>query len=126
MYLKPHVENIASPVQPSYLAYALNEWGLSQLPSKYQFVSIDAYWDKVVSILDATGNSKYTAISTCKMHFSLSHGNSYPERSFSITEIQLDAHGTTIDNNTLIALCFVKDYLHKIGARIFKFSPETN
>ena len=60
------------------------------------------------------------------MHFfSLSHGNSYPECAFSITKILLDAHGTTIDNDTIIALRFVKDHLPKIdGARNFKFTTK--
>ena len=57
--------------------------------------------------------------------FSLSHGNSYPERGFSITKILLDTHGTTIDNDTIIALRFVRDHRHTIdGARNFNFTTK--
>ena len=66
-------------------------------------------------------NTQILALVKCS--FSLSHGDSYPARGFSITKILLDAHGTTIDNDTIIALRFVKDHLQKIdGARNFKFT----
>ena len=77
-YLKPHVENNTSPVQPSYWAYALNGYGLSPVTKQTsKFVRIDAYWDKVGSILDATGNFKYTQLLALNAFFSLSHVNSY-------------------------------------------------
>ena len=65
------------------------------------------YWMQLV-----ISNTQLLALVKCI--FSLSHGHSYPERGFSITKILVDAHGTTIDNDTIIALRFVKDHLPKL------------
>ena len=45
----------------------------------------------------------------------LSHGNSSPEIDFSLSKQLINSHGTSIYDNTIIALHLAKDYSKKIG-----------
>ena len=42
---------------------------------------------------------------------SLSLGNSYPKRGFSINKSLLQSHGTPLEEDTIVALKLVKDYI---------------
>ena len=60
-----------------------------------------------------------------KAVLSLTHGNSVPERGFSINKIMLDAHGTTIYEDTIVALRLVKGELNRVnGVMNFKITSE--
>ena len=60
-----------------------------------------------------------------KCLLSLSHGNSTPERGFSINKLILETHGTSIHETTLTAIRFVKDELLRVGGeRQFSITKE--
>ena len=58
---------------------------------------------------------KYSKISKLANHclLILPHGNADPERGFSINKNILKVHGTTLKEDTIIALRFIKDELIK-------------
>lgn len=53
----------------------------------------------------------------------LSHGNSDPERGFSINNYMISICGTSIEESTIESICFFKDYWVKIG--VFLNAPIT-
>ena len=64
-----------------------------------QFIRIDEYWLKVILafIDESTGKSKYNVLFNFVMCvLLLSHGNSDPERGFSINKFLLDTYGNSI------------------------------
>ena len=67
-----------------------------------KFLRIDKHWRKLGKILNYNGNLKYPQLfQLAKAVLSLSHGNSAPERGLSIKKILLDAHGTSMREDTL-------------------------
>ena len=60
-----------------------------------------------------------------KCVLSISRGKSIPEWGFSINKYLLSIHGTSTNNETIIALCLVKDHLILIGGYM-KFSINRN
>ena len=59
---------------------------------------------------DTTGNLKYSKLSKLALClFVLPHGNSDPERGFSMNKNCLTVHGTSLKEDTIIALRFIKD-----------------
>ena len=81
------------------------------------FRRIDSYWRDVSLITDdGTGKPKYGKLAKLAMCiFVLPHGNAEPERGFSINKLILGTHGTSLDDETIIALRMVKDYILKSG-----------
>lgn len=74
-----------------------------------KFRRIDYFWRDVGAILDEDGRPKYPqlfALAKCVM--TVSHGNSIPERGFSINRNLLESHGSTIGEDTIEALRFGK------------------
>ena len=71
-------------------------------------------------ILDGNDSMKYPQLfPLVKCVLSLSYGNSVPKRGFSINKILLDAHRHSIkEEDTIVALHFVKDKLHSVGGAI--------
>ena len=79
-----------------------------------QFIRIDDYWLKVMmAFIDkGTGKSKYNILFNFAMCvLSLSHGNSDPERGFSINKFLLDTHGNSISEVTIECIRLLKDFL---------------
>ena len=75
---------------------------------------MDEFWQKVVTMADSDGSLKYPQLfALMKCVLSLSHGNTVPERGFSVNKIMLESHGYTIDNETIAALRLVKDSIRK-------------
>ena len=75
---------------------------------------------------DENGQLKYLQLfALVKCVLSISHGNSIPEQGFSINKYILSIHGTSISNETIIALRLVKDHLILIGGYM-KFSVNIN
>ena len=61
------------------------------------------------------GSYKYPQlVALIKCVLSLRHGNAVPERGFSINKILLESHGYTIQNDTIVCLCFVKDEIQRV------------
>ena len=109
-YMKPETEPSQSTHwQPSYWSYASELWcelaPAQKNPSK--FLRIDKYWSKVGKILNESGNLKYPQLFQLgKAILSLLHWNSAPQHAFSINKILLDAHRTSMGEDTTSALHF--------------------
>ena len=123
-YLKPEVESsLSMHLQPSYWSYASEICKLAPVVKKTsKYVRIDSYWSKIGKMLNESGNLKYPQLfQLVKVVLSLSHGNSVPERGFSINKILLDAHGTSLKEDTITAL-----RLGKFKLRYIKFLSNSN
>ena len=109
----------SSRQQESYWARAQVECGLNATPSpspSSQFKRIDEFWRRVGNIVDEFGAKKYAQlVALVQCVLSLSHGNSTPERGFSINKLLLAVHGHNTYEDTIIALRMVKDELARVG-----------
>ena len=64
----------------------------------------------------STGKSKYNILFNFVMCvLSLSHGNSDPERGFSVNKFLLDTHGNSISEVTIECIRLLKDFLIRKG-----------
>ena len=106
----------------SYWKNLEHEYGLdSQNSSSIYFRRIDTFWKHIGNLRDTNRSFKYPQLfSLVKCILSLSHGNSTPERGFSINKL-LDAHGYTIYEDTIVGLRTVKDELNRVGD-VLKFN----
>ena len=89
-------------------------WKLKNMKSR----RIDDYWLRVrMAFIDkSTGKSKYNILFNFVMCvLSLSHGNSDPERGFSINKFLLDTHGNSISEVTIECIRLLKDFLIRKG-----------
>ena len=97
---------IERPVPKSYWPYALEYCGLEPevvTPSRYR--RIDHYWRSIGGMLNCDGKPKYVQLfqlAICILSFS--DGNAVPERGFSINKKLLDAHGNSIQEETIVAI----------------------
>ena len=96
----------SSRQQESYWARAQVECGLNATPSpSSQFKRIDEFWRRVGNIVDEFGAKRYAQlVALVQCVLSLSHGNSTPERGFSINKLLLAVHGHNTYEDTIIAL----------------------
>ena len=79
-------------------------------------VPIDQYWQHVGMMKKDDGKFKYQQLfALVKCCLAISHGNAAPERGFSINKHILQAHGTSLSENTLVALRRVKDSIMNHG-----------
>ena len=104
--------------QESYWEYAQIECGLDpSTPSPFsKYKPIDEFWRRVGDIVDEFGAKKYQQLVALVLAaLSLSHGNSTPERGFSINKILLAVHGPRTYEDTIIALRMVKDEINRVG-----------
>ena len=107
--MKPEIEPSQSThSRLSYWPYASELCGLAPAQKNPStFLRIDKYWSNVGKILNESDNLKYPQLfQLAKAVLSLSHGNSACERDFSISKIILDAHGTSMGEDTISALRF--------------------
>ena len=109
--------------QKSYWVRAREECGLdSTLTSPACFVRINHFWRRIGNLVDEFGAKKYPQLAKlAQFVLSLSHGNSTPERGFSVNKLLLDVHGYSTYEDTIIALRIVKDELLRVGG-ILEFS----
>ena len=83
---------------------------------------IDHYWRQIDGLRDDRGSLKYPELFALGKHvLSVSHGNSTPERGFSINKIMLETHEYTIYEDTIVTLRIVKDELNRVGS-VTKFN----
>ena len=76
---------------------------------------------KVGGILKDDGTFKYARLFLLvKLVLSISHGNSVPERGFSINKYLLQVHGSSTSEETIEALRFVKEEICCVGG-VMKF-----
>ena len=64
---------------------------------------------------ESTGKSKYDILFNFAMRVLLSHGNSDPERGFSINKFLFDTHGNSISEVTIKCIRLLKDFLIRKG-----------
>ena len=102
----------SSTKKDSYWARAGEMCEIESTPFKRNMKRIDDFWEKIDSLRDNKGSQKYPQlVALMKCVLSLSHGNSTPERGFSINKLILGIHGYSTYEDTLTALRFVKDEL---------------
>ena len=100
------------PSRGHYWEEAYKAFDLEVPPKVVDLLRIDTYWAAVGKMTDDSNKLKYPQLfALVKSILSLSHGNSTPERGFSINKYMLSIHGGNIDNDTLVALRMVKDHL---------------
>ena len=100
----------------SYWKRAEEMCGIESEPPKRIMKRIDEFWAKIGSLVDEKGSKKYSQlVALVKCVLSLSHGNSTPERGFSINKLILEVHGYSTYEDTLTALRLVKDELLRVG-----------
>lgn len=103
--------------QTSYWKDVERSWAdLVPIENAGEFVRIDHYWSRVFRIEDENGKQKYPQLEALvKCILTLSHGNAGPEKGFSINKAILQSHGSSLSEDTLIALRRVKDSLLRVG-----------
>ena len=116
--LEENNKSTSGRIQYSYWEHALECFHLTTITTSVssQYKKVDHYWLNVNNIVDSKGRKKYTqlfCLAFCL--FSLSHGNSTPERGFSINKVLLESHGYTMQNDTISVLRFIKDELNRVG-----------
>ena len=95
----------------SYWENAVKDFDL-KVPSKVpKQQRIDLCQRKIVTIKNDSGQLKYPQLfSLANCLFSISHGNSVPEKGFSINKHLLDIHGNSTKDDTIVALRTVEDH----------------
>ena len=113
---KPDIDVPENRIRGSYWEDAFKAFDLKipfNIPKQQR---IDIYWRKVGAIEDESGKMKYPQLfRLVKCVLSISHGNSVPERGFSINKHLLSLHGSSIKDETIVALRMVKDYILSVG-----------
>ncbi|XP_065643869.1 uncharacterized protein LOC136075251 [Hydra vulgaris] len=112
--------------QTSYWSYAFSTCYLNSISKQSKYKRIDNYWSQVGTICDEAGNLKFPqllALVKCVLTFS--HGNSSPERGFSINKNFIEGHSTNLKEDTIVALRLVKDELNQVGG-VMNFPVTSN
>ena len=80
---------------------------------------IDHYRKKIGELVYEDGSKKYSQLANLALIVcSLGHGNAAPERGFSINKALLDGHGYTIQEDTVVSLLIVKDWINEHGGTL--------
>ena len=88
---------------------------------EYKYQNIAEFWSDMADIKDSTtGALKYPKLSKLALHclLVLPHGNSDPERGFSLKNNIYKVHDYSTKEDTLIALRFIKDVLILKGGHL--------
>ena len=114
-YQKAESSEIVGRKRPSYWKEAYSHSGIEMQENKTNQKPIDEYWRKVSLMTNEQGVLKYPTISSVlKSVLVLSHGNSDPERGFSINKAMLNIYGDRIQGD-IQALRLIKDFLVNSG-----------
>lgn len=102
--------------QMSYWKETEFEWcDIEQKDVGDTHVPVDEYWAHVFGMEDENGQIKFPQLSALiKCILSLSHGNSGPEKGFSLNKAILQTHGVSLNEDTLSALRNVRDKLIRL------------
>jgi hypothetical protein len=93
---------------------SVNEWQGSNPGEDH--TNICAYWNSVSKIVDGAGDKKYKSLSALvKSALTLSHGNSVPERGFSVNNSLLSKERLGLAEKTIIAERVVKEAVRVYG-----------
>ena len=88
---------------------------------EYKYRNIDEFWSDMADIKNSTtGALKYPNLSKLASHclLVLPHGNSDPERGFSLKNNIYKVHDYSTKEDTLVALRFIKDVLILKGGHL--------
>ena len=114
---KPDIDIPENRIRGSYWEDAFKAFDLKipfNIPKQQR---IDIYRRKVGAIKDESGKMKYPQLfCLVKCMLSISHGNSVPERGFSINKHLLSLHGSLIKDEIIVVLWMVKDYILSVGS----------
>ena len=103
--------------QDSYWKNVEKSWlDITPKETEEKSVRIDSYWSRVFEMKSSTGRYHFPQLASfVKAILTLSHGNAGPEQGFSINKAIIDAHGTRVGEDIIIALRRVKHRLLQIG-----------
>ena len=103
--------------QDSYWKNVEKSWlDITPKETEEKSVRIDSYWSMVFEMKSSTGRYHFPQLASfVKAILTLSHGNAGPEQGFSINKAIIDAHGTRVGEDIIIALRRVKHRLLQIG-----------
>ena len=113
--------------QYSYWQEAYREAGVENTTTTTtEYKRIDVYWRSIGELLDSSGKRMFFHLSVlAKTLLLLTHGNADPERGFSLNKNLLAIHGTTINEDTIVAIRMVKDFIsHKGGTLNVEINKE--
>ena len=101
----------------SYWREVENNWfDLTPMETEEKSIFIDSYWSRVFDMKDDNGRLLFPQLTPfVKACLTLSHGNAGPEQGFSINKAILDAHGTRLGEDNIIALRRIKHRLLQVG-----------
>ena len=115
---KPQSSKKSSP-KKQYLSEAYKLCGLEVKETESCYHRINHYWCKYGAAVNENGNKKFLQLfAMVQCVLSVSHGNAFPERGFSINKFLLERHGNSCDENTIIALRTVKHELCRVGGKM--------
>jgi len=94
------------------------EFGLEHQPAASQRPTsrIDWYWEDIASMKDELGNALFPHLTTLvNCLLTLIHENATTESGFSLNKAIVVAHGTSLDEKTLVAIRVVKNAIINAG-----------
>ncbi|CAL4241631.1 unnamed protein product [Meganyctiphanes norvegica] len=107
---RQHTESYWRNVEKSWI-------DLTPKDSEEKSLRIDSYWSRVFEVKDSDGRKRFPQLAAfVKVILTLSHGNAGPEQGFSINKSIIDAHGTRLGEDILIALRRIKHRLLQVGS----------
>ena len=103
--------------QESYWKNVEMSWlDITPKESEEKSLRIDSYWSRVFNMKDSNGRNRFPQLAPfVKAILTLSHGNAGPEQGFSINKAIIDAHGTRIGEDVIVALRRTKHRLLQVG-----------
>ena len=104
----------------SYWKKAERSW-LEILPKEDELKSIriDSFWSRVFELKNDDGRLRFPQLAALvKSVLTLSHGNAGPEQGFSVNKSILDAHGTRLGEDILVALRRIKHRIIQVGGAL--------
>ena len=115
-YEKTAPDSIPESQNESYWQAAFEAFGITYPIKCSKMKRVDEYWRSVGKMRNDLGHFKYPQLyALAKCILSISHGNTVPERGFSINKYLLSAHGSSTSNDAIVALRLIKDHLIEIG-----------
>ena len=103
--------------QESYWKNVEKSWiDITPKEAEEKSIRIDSYWSRVFEMKDSAGRIRFPQLSAfVKVFLTLSHGNAGPEQGFSLNKSIIDAHGTRLGEDVIVALRRIKHRLLQVG-----------
>ena len=116
-----------STTQQSYWLQVLNDCGLQPACKHFTLCKqVDNFWSEIGSLTDELCNLKQSKLyAIVQAILSLSHGNAYSEREFSINKQRLKSHGYVLTEKSIVSLQLRKYELIRAGG-VVNFHAQSN